>query len=319
LFQVFAAPHTIAVHTGKKAFHASIWTNRRIPKNAPVPESIFVRLSINENLTALENHQHIPTEAPYNGMIHAIWQVKGYTPFREEHIVPKGIVELIFNLNGGQLSARIGDRPYQINQAFINGFNTSTIHFQLPEHLQLFGIQLHPLMVKKLLKVPASEFSNTLIDLHLLDPGFNLLWEELMNRTAFEDRVRVIYRWLQARIREADTREAWINRFLIHAEPAGITVGELAQRFCYSTRQLSRRLSEATGLNTEELILYKKYLHAIHLMHHTDLPLTSIAYESHFSDQSHFIRSFKAFTQLTPRAYQTVKSPLKGHLYEHVR
>jgi AraC-like DNA-binding protein len=37
--------------------------------------------------------------------------------------------------------------------------------------------------------------------------------------------------------------------------------------------------------------------------------LTDVAFENDFADQSHFIRSFKEFTQLTPKDY--IKSGLK--------
>ena len=72
-------------------------------------------------------------------------------------------------------------------------------------------------------------------------------------------------------------------------------------------------------MNTEEILLYKKYLHAVHLMHHTNLLLTKIAYQSHFSDQSHFIKSFKAYAQLTPGEYSRNKGNVKGHIFENVR
>ena len=87
----------------------------------------------------------------------------------------------------------------------------------------------------------------------------------------------------------------------------------------YSPRQLSRKLTEATGMNTEEILLYKKYLHALDLIHQSDLSLTQIAYQSQFSDQSHFIRSFKTYSGMTPGVYKASKGFMKGHFYENVR
>jgi AraC-like DNA-binding protein len=72
-------------------------------------------------------------------------------------------------------------------------------------------------------------------------------------------------------------------------------------------------------MNTEEILLYKKYLHAVHLMHTTNLSLTEIAYRSRFSDQSHFIKTFKTYTNMTPGAYNRAKSAMKGHIYDIVR
>ena len=76
---------------------------------------------------------------------------------------------------------------------------------------------------------------------------------------------------------------------------------------------------EATGMNTEEVLLYKKYLHAVHLIHYTDLSLTKIAYQSNFSDQSHFIKSFRNYTNMTPGEYKGSKSIVQGHVYHDVR
>ena len=72
-------------------------------------------------------------------------------------------------------------------------------------------------------------------------------------------------------------------------------------------------------MNTEEMLLYKKYLHSVDLIHQTDYSLTEIAYQSNFSDQSHFIKSFKDYTSMTPGEYKRNKSFVKGHLFENVR
>jgi AraC family transcriptional regulator len=55
------------------------------------------------------------------------------------------------------------------------------------------------------------------------------------------------------------------------------------------------------------------------LIHRTDLSLTAIAHQCQFSDQSHFIRSFRAYTDMTPGEYKRNKSYVKGHLYKDVR
>ena len=72
-------------------------------------------------------------------------------------------------------------------------------------------------------------------------------------------------------------------------------VKELAGKLCYSTRHLSRKFYDLAGMNTEDVLLYKKYLHAVHLIHSTNLSLTAIAHQSNFADQSHFIKTFSGF------------------------
>jgi hypothetical protein len=91
-------------------------------------------------------------------VIHSIWQTSGFTAFHNEHIIPKGIIEVIFNFSDGSpMLARMGDRQYHLSNCFINGFNTSPIQLQLPEQQMFFGIQFQPLREENL-GIPARQF-----------------------------------------------------------------------------------------------------------------------------------------------------------------
>ena len=253
-------------------------------------------------------------------MISSIWQVEGFTPFHDEHILPKGIVEVIFNFSDGSpILANVGDTPCYLSECFINGFNTAPVQIRLPEQQKFFGVQLQPLAVKKIFKVPAGEFTDKVVDLTLLDTSFHTLWHQLAEKNSFEGRVAVFSGWIERKLPDWQPQENLVNNFLSSVDRHDLSVTALANSLCYSPRQLSRKMAEATGMNTEEILLYKKYLHAVHLIHHTDLSLTKIAYQSHFSDQSHFIKSFKTFTKLTPGEYKNSRAFMKGHIYENVR
>ncbi|MGZ8524431.1 MAG: helix-turn-helix domain-containing protein [Chitinophagaceae bacterium] len=268
----------------------------------------------------MNSNHYIPVTAPFKNVIHSIWQVEGFTAFHEEHILPKGIVEIIFNFSDGiPILANVGDKQFHLSNCFINGFNTAPVQLRLPEQQKFFGVQFHPLAVKKIFRIPACEFSDTLVDLTLLDTSFHSLWHQLAEQNSFDGRVAVFSGWMERKLPDWQAQEKLVNNFLSSVDQHDQSVTALARSLCYSPRQLSRKMAEATGMNTEEMLLYKKYLHAVHLIHHSDLSLTKIAYQSHFSDQSHFIKSFKSYTNLTPGEYKRNKGYLKGHIYENVR
>ena len=268
----------------------------------------------------LNSNIHIPQSPHLKDVIQSIWQTGGCTPFQNEQILPKGIIEVIFNFSHGYpVFAQMGERPYYLSRCFINGFNTEPIQLQLPEKLVFFGIQFQPLAVKKILGIPAGEFSDSIVDLTLLNSNFHSLWHQLADQNHFDNRVSVLSGWIEKKVQDWQPQGKLINHFLSGTDRLDVSVTELARSLCYSPRQLSRKMAEATGMNTEEILLYKKYLHAVHLIHHTDLSLTQIAYQSHFSDQSHFIKSFKTYTRMTPGEYKTAKGHMKGHIYENVR
>ena len=61
-------------------------------------------------------------------MIQSIWQVDCYPSFYTEYIVPKGIVEVIFNFSDdAAIGAQLGNKQYQLGNCFINGFNRADI------------------------------------------------------------------------------------------------------------------------------------------------------------------------------------------------
>ncbi|QHT66640.1 helix-turn-helix transcriptional regulator [Rhodocytophaga rosea] len=263
---------------------------------------------------------YIPPSAHLQDVIHSIWQVEQITSFQTEYIIPKGVIEVIFNFSSGvPIPAQLQGKQYTLSQCFINGFNTAPVQLQLPEHHVFFGVVFQPMAIKKIFKTPASEFSDIAVDVTGLDPSFHSLWHQLAEQDHFNNRVAVLCQWMERKLFDWQPQEKLINQFLYASNQHDLPVKVLADTICYSPRHLSRKLVETTGMNTEEILLYKKYLHALHLMHHTNLSLTEISYQSHFSDQSHFIKSFKAYTHMTPGEYKQNKGLVKGHLYEDVR
>jgi AraC-like DNA-binding protein len=272
------------------------------------------------NAGHLNNHIYIPQSPHLKNVIQSVWQTDGFTAFQKEYIIPKGIVEVIFNFSeGSPMSALVGDKPYDLSHCFINGFNRVPVQIQLPKRQMFLGIQLQPMAVKKILGMPGSVFSDTIVDLDLVDKTFHSLCHQLADQTVFDNRVSILSGWIEKKLPDWQPQEKMINHFLCGVDRHDVTVTELARSLCYSPRQLSRKMSEATGMNTEEILLYKKYLHAVDLIHYTSLSLTQIAYQSHFSDQSHFIKSFKAYSGMTPGEYKASHRFMKGHIYENVR
>ena len=165
--------------------------------------------------THLNSNHYIPETAPAKEAIHSFWQIEGSTSFHNEHILPKGIVEVIFNFsNGSPILAQVGKKQYHLSNCFINGFNTEPVQIQLPEQQKFFGVQLQPLAVKKIFGIPACEFSNMVVDLTLLDTGFHSLWHQLAEQNSFDERVSVFSNWMETKLPDWQPREKMVNDFL---------------------------------------------------------------------------------------------------------
>lgn len=263
---------------------------------------------------------YIPQTDYLKTVINSIWQVEGIPPFHSETIIPKGVIEIIFDLSEeSPINATINSKQVRLPKCFVNGYNTFPIYKPLPGHQIYLGIMFQPIAVKKILGIQSNEFSNIAIDLLLINKYFDTLWHQMAEQNNFNHRVSLINKWLQSKTIQISPQGQLLNSIIVSGMTNHITVKDFAREVCYSPRHLSRKIFELSSMNSEEFILYKKYLHSVHLIHQNKYSLTEIAYKSQFFDQAHFTRSFKLFADMTPSEYHQKKSTVPGHIFENVR
>jgi AraC-like DNA-binding protein len=259
---------------------------------------------------------HIPYHSALSSYITAIWET--IPPgISHEVILPKGMVELVFNLSDPMM----GILPHQsiasnAPHCFLQGLNTHVVQVEYSGDQHLFGINLQTHMVKSLLGILPSECKNTIIDLTLINPFFQEVWYQLMEADGFEERVTIIEKTFPILDQVKCPRTHYFCS--IFSNPmleAPASVDELTKDICYSARQLNRKSQSLFGLSTEELLIHKKFRTAVSLMHDDTKALTSIAHEAGFYDQAHFCRVFKNYTGLNAKDYRLKKSNLPFHIF----
>ncbi|OJJ22103.1 hypothetical protein BKI52_08675 [marine bacterium AO1-C] len=85
-----------------------------------------------------------------------------------------------------------------------------------------------------------------------------------------------------------------------------ISLKELSQELNLHPVTISRYFPKYFGCSLGDYMRKLKVERALFYLQHTIKPLTEIAYDCGFADQSHFIRVFKAYTGFTPKAYKTL-------------
>ncbi len=266
----------------------------------------------------MESHFIIPQQTQFKNLIFAIWQVRGNPAYKKETIMPKGVVDIIFNFSESSIiEARIDNLQIKLPKCFINGYNTEPIVMYIPGYQYFFGIRLNPVIIQSLFGIRPGELANKSFDLSLVNnKAIEILWQRLATLKSFEQRVGFFIHWLTKRNFNIDARDEAIRDFLFCNNETEVTVGSVSKYLMLSSRQLSRKLTMLTGMNTEEVLLYKKYLQSMRMIHERNSSLTEIAYACNFFDQSHFIRTFKSFTKMTPGEYRKIESPLPGHFFQ---
>lgn len=262
---------------------------------------------------------YIPAEPVLDDVVRYFWQVDRHIPYPEqETIIPKGVVEIIFNFyRSSDALNKTGRFADNLPRCFLNCYNTRPICITLPDRQNYFGVVLYPTTLKKIFRIPGQDFCNQVLDLTVLDKTLDSLWHRLSEQSRLKTRATLFSDWLKLRIKKFEERDQAFNRFLYGDSHPSVT--ELSSQLCYSSRQLARKIQEMTGMNTEQTLLHRKYLHAVKLIHLSSLSLTDIAYTCNFFDQSHFIKTFTGFAGITPGEYRNRKSVVIGHIFESVR
>ena len=83
-----------------------------------------------------------------------------------------------------------------------------------------------------------------------------------------------------------------------------ITVSDLADLVDLSTSHFARLFKDTTGTPPYEFVLHERIQEAQRQLRNTDQSISSIAYATGFSSQSHFTRRFRKITGMTPAAYR---------------
>jgi transcriptional regulator GlxA family with amidase domain len=83
-----------------------------------------------------------------------------------------------------------------------------------------------------------------------------------------------------------------------------VDIDILAQQVCLSRKQFERCFLDNVGISPKQYLRIVRFQSSIHINSQTnDLPMTQLAIECGYYDQSHFINEFKLLTGLTPKKF----------------
>ena len=95
-----------------------------------------------------------------------------------------------------------------------------------------------------------------------------------------------------------------VASYIRHHLSDAIKTSDIAASLFMSRSYLSTRFKDEAGMNLTEYIHYIKISEARHLLAHTDKNLSLISNYLGYSSQSHFTRTFKKLTGLSPIEYR---------------
>lgn len=255
-----------------------------------------------------------------NGLIRLIWEQKSDIASTWK-ILPSGKVELIFRLGkpfrmDHQRSHLKSSSPASAF-CFFSGLHTRPLYFEY-ESFHFIGVQLEPVAVKALSGIPASDLRDNAAEGTDLFSGIAELEDVLCAPVPFAQKAAFLEEWITRRIRESQALNLAVKLSstmdrLTQCKKLGHPV-ELERHLGYSRTQTFRIFNDWFGDSSSKIIRLGQFVHALTALHFHQGKLTDIGFLNGYFDQSHFIRGFKEFAEMTPQEYRTARTNLPGQL-----
>jgi AraC-like DNA-binding protein len=225
-----------------------------------------------------------------------------------------GCLEVVFNLDLDF---------YRDNQkepwAKLIGQITRPLHVAAKGTGKSFGIWFSPQGFSFFSQIPVREFNDQAIALEaIFDRAFIDIVGSKLAVHDIEGLIGHINGYFEKLLEapEANLKEQVADHAVKRLIRSGVELelNELARECNVSNRYLQKILADKVGFGPKKLQRILRFQQALNQLNSSSASsLTAIAYDSGYSDQSHFIREFRAFTGFAPSAYQHFSHPINQY------
>ncbi|KZN48052.1 AraC family transcriptional regulator [Pseudoalteromonas luteoviolacea] len=179
-------------------------------------------------------------------------------------------------------------------------FKTST--------LSMVGARLTPLGAKHLTNIPLKYIKNQCIELQEVVNFSTLRTKVITPKLDPLQRVYALCSWLENHFNKANYQlpTAFSSILMqIDTQPRSIKLANMYDKLGLNSRRVERAFIESIGISAKEYATLVEVFNSRNVIkHNPNKPLTDIAYDLEYVDQSHFIRQFKKVMQITPKQYR---------------
>ncbi len=171
------------------------------------------------------------------------------------------------------------------------------------------GIYFYPHALKIIFGLDADELTNTCMDLLLLpNKKKHPLADQLANTPAATEQVKAIAEYLFSQMVLNSAKNDRIAEFaltkLIQSKGSA-SLKEVQRTLQLTERTFERRFRQTVGISAKLFSKIRRFQEGLHQLRNNKYEkLSDIAYDNDYSDQAHFIRTFKEFTGHSPNQYQ---------------
>jgi AraC-like DNA-binding protein len=223
-------------------------------------------------------------------------------------IIPDGCIEMIFILGDDIKRYTSGDEFIIQPREMVLGQITEPFFIEPTGYVNSFAIRFYPYGFANFVRTPVKKLANNETPVALLfgEKNSKALGQKIIQATDTQKRIEIVEDFLLSKLHDKATVDnivkSTIDTILLTKGSAPINTifkDDLSKR-----RQLERKFMKKVGISPKQLGRVIRLQTALKmLLNRQSENLTTIAYESEYYDQAHFIKDFKEFTGITPKEF----------------
>lgn len=257
---------------------------------------------------------------PLDRHVDIIWDcVNDPQPFGLERILPTGAAQLIVNLKEDRTRGYEGDGRCQENAGTIlAGVRAQYGIIDTREQERVVGVCFKPGGTVPFMRAPAHLTSGSDVPLaDLWDPATaSRLRERLLEAPGSEARLDVLEDALADAWRPVEVHPCVAYALQVfHRQPLAARVTAVTEATGLSAKRFIERFKADVGLTPKRFCRVLRFQRAVAVAHAgRDVDWTRLALDCGYFDQSHFVHDFRAFSGLSPTAYQEARTASPNHV-----
>ena len=211
----------------------------------------------------------------------------------------------------------------KLPDTFLFGQTTRYAELHLSGKFSTVGVYLQPNALKTVFHLKAEELTDSCMNLNLLARSEENLSEILSNTQHAKARVTLIREYLVRQVeinsKSYDSAIEFALRKILTSN-GQIALADLQNELQLTERSFHRKFKEHTGIAPKLFSRIIRFQASLKKLEAADYhKLSDLAYGHEYADQSHFIRSFKEFSGMSPTQFQKQTQGVIDNLAEVIK
>lgn len=191
-----------------------------------------------------------------------------------------------------------------VPKAYVCGIETLPSSMSIQANFSHFGVSFNSFALTEIFKTANETLVNKTVD--LIDLGYADLIRKLSDAKSHLHRIEIMCRFIEAQLKRKLVVSIPIIQIVLDNEIIEQTdLVYLQKRYGLSERTLERQFKNAMGISPktfQRLVRFEKTLSLLKNPAYSNSAV--VGHMLDYTDQSHFIKDFKRFTNITPSKFQ---------------